>query len=172
MEYLFKMERKAQSQIISTVILILIVISLAIIILNFAVPFVKDRLAGTSCLDVVGQVTFSNSPTYTCFNKNSDPDEIRLQVHIGDIDDILKGFLIELGGASTRSIQIINGSIVNNVKMFGLSYTDPLELPGRNEERTYVIKGEFPETINIYPLLKDGNVCGVSDSIDRLDSCR
>ena len=170
------MERKAQSQIISTVILILIVISLAVIILNFTVPFVKDRLAGTSCLDVVGQVTFSNSPTYTCFNNKGDTsiinDEIRLQVHIGDIDDILKGFLIELGGASTRSIQIINGSIVNNVKMFGLSYTDPLELPGRNEERTYVIKGEFPETINIYPLLKDGNVCGVSDSIDRLDSCR
>ena len=170
------MERKAQSQIISTVILILIVISLAVIILNFTVPFVKDRLAGTRCLDVVGQVTFSNSPTYTCFDNKGDTsiinDEIRLQVHIGDIDDILKGFLIELGGASTRSIQIINGSIVNNVKMFGLSYTDPLELPGRNEERTYVIKGEFPETINIYPLLKDGNVCGVSDSIDRLDSCR
>lgn len=160
--------KKAQSQVITAVLLILIVISLAIIILNFTVPFVKDKLSGTGCLDVVGQVSFSNNPSYTCFDGNN--NEIRLQVHIGNVDEILEGFLIEIGGASTKSLQITDGSIVNNVKMFNGSNT--LELPGRNEERTYIINESSLETIKIYPLLKDDNVCESTDLIETLDLCR
>jgi len=161
---------KAQSQIVTAVLLILIVISLAIIILNFTIPFVKEQLSGTGCLDVVGQVEFSNNPKYTCFD--SENEEILLQVSIGDVNDTLSGFLIELGGASTKSIQIKDGNVdEDGVKMFGQQDNETLELPGRNEERTYVFEGGFPDTVKIYPLLIDGKVCEATDFINSLDLC-
>ena len=170
------MKKKAQSQIVTAVILIFIVITLSIIILNFTVPFVKDRLSGTGCLDVVGQVSFTNNPSYTCLDDKSDPKEIRLQVHVGDVEELL-GFTITMDSdGSSESYEIKNDSKNINIKIFTIDdshkYNDALRIPGKNLEITYVIKRSIADSIKIYPLLKDGNVCDFTDAIESLGSCR
>ena len=188
----YKKSNKAQGAIIGTVLLILIVISIAIIVMTFVIPFVKNQLADTGCFDVVGQVSFKDNPSYTCFDKKVTPsdgsnDEIRLQVHVGDVNESLEGFTIVLEEkGKSKSIEIKDGTKDEKVKMFGkkpdgtfFAYSDPLELPGKNEERTYVFKEDKPDFVSIYPILKGGKTCEVSDTLSNrntnnpdLDDCR
>ena len=179
MVFWFKMKSKGQSQIVTAVLLILIVIALAVIILNFSTNFVKDKLSGTGCFDAVGQVTFTSSPKYTCFDNKGDTtaanDELNLQVHIGDINASLGGILLEIGGATTKSIEIREGNEdVDKIYMFEKADTDPLKIPGRNEERTYVynVGDDDYDTIKIYPILLDGQVCEASDVLESIGLCR
>ncbi len=158
---------------VGTVLLILIVVGAGLLIFNFVVPFIKENLGGTKCFETVGQIRFSNSK-YTCFDDKNDGtnnnDEINLQVHFGE-NKSLEGFIIELGGVSSRSINIKNGVSLSEVKMFGGSYEGALELPGKNEERTYVIQNSRPDYAKIYALV-DGKSCDVSDTITKLDDCQ
>ena len=171
MAYLYKMENRGQSQIVTAVLLILIVIALAVLILNFSTNFVKDRLDGTGCFDAVGQVSFTNSNKYTCFrDTDGDGDHMLLQVHVGEIKDSLGGLLIELGGADTSSLRINDGEATPGVTMF--DGTAELKLPGKNEERTYVFaRTTSPESVKIYPILSDGQACEASDVLETIVLC-
>ena len=167
--------KKAQSQIVTAVLLILIVIALAVVVLNFSMNFVKDKLSGTGCFEAVDKVTFTNSNDYTCIDtkgtKEETDDVLNLQVHIGDINESISGFLIETGGATTISREIKEGETADNVTMYGGGGT--LELPGKNEERTYVFDFTItPETVKIYPILTDGQVCEASDILEKIILCR
>ncbi len=167
--------KKAQSQIVTAVLLILIVIALAVVVLNFSMNFVKDKLSGTGCFEAVDKVTFTNSNKYTCFNDSDGisgtKDHLLLQVHIGDINESISGFLIETGGATTISREIKKNKEADNVTMHDGSKT--LELPGKNEERTYIFTlGSDPETVKIYPILTDGQVCEASDILEKIILCR
>jgi flagellin-like protein len=167
-------DKKGQSQIVTAVLLILIVIALAVLILNFSTNFVKDKLEGTGCFEAVGQVTFTNSPKYTCF-RDTDPlstaDHLLLQVHLGDFDDEIAGFLIETGGADTQSIEIRPDGTATGVTMF--DGTTTLQLPGKNEERTYIISAATsPDSVKIYPILIDEQVCEASDVLESVGLCK
>lgn len=161
--------KKSQSQVIATVLLIMIVIATTVILLGFAVPFVKKQLAGTVCFDAIDKISISNNLKYTCYDIKA--KEMRVQIRIGDSEEI-NGFLIELGGASSESIQIKDQIILKNVRMYDRSYNASLELPKKNEERTYVIKREVVESVKIYPILKDGSSCDTSDFLEKVDVCR
>ena len=165
--------KRAQSEIMGTVILILIVVSVSIILFTFAIPFVKEKLASTDCFDVINQVSITDGK-YTCFDdKNTaddTDDEVNVQVHFGELNDSLSGFFIELGGATSKTIEI-KAENVDNVRMYDADYTQELELPGKNEERTYVILNEEPEYLRIYARLTTGKICDVSDSVDKLNEC-
>ena len=161
--------KRSQTQVIATVLLIMIVIVTTVILVNFSVPFVKKQLAGTGCFDTVGKVSISDNIKYTCYDINA--KEMRVQVRIGDSEEI-NGFLIELGRASSKSIQIKDQIILQNVRMYDSIYNTSLELPKKNEERTYVIKSEVVESVKIYPILKDGNSCQSSDSLEKVNVCK
>lgn len=166
-----KKSKKAQGEIIGAVILILIVVTISIIVLTFVVPFVRERLAGTGCFDLSGQISFSDNTKYTCYKENPGADsEVSLQIHVGDVKDF-EGFIIELGGATSKSIEIKEGVTISDpeVKMFSGATT--LKLPGKNEERTYTIKHEPPDYVRLYPILKGGKTCDVSDTISKLEIC-
>jgi flagellin-like protein len=166
--------KKAQSQIVTAVLLILIVIALAVVVLNFSMNFVKDKLSGTGCFEAVDKVTLTNSNKYTCFNdsnKGGPQDHLLLQVHIGDINESISGFLIETGGANTISREIKKDVNITGIKMYDGS--ENLEIPGKNEERTYVFEFESkPETVKIYPILTDGQVCEASDILEKVILCK
>tara|TARA_Y100000310_G_scaffold310427_1_gene355659 strand:- start:441 stop:1019 length:579 start_codon:yes stop_codon:yes gene_type:complete len=170
--------KRSQSQIVTAVLLILIVIALAVIILNFSTTFVKDKLSGTGCFEVVQKegVKFRSSTKYTCYDAKTtatDDDVLNLQVHVGDINEILAGLLIELGGADTSSIEIREGEDeeIGGVTMYDGS--SEMKIPGRNEDRTYVFaRTSEPETVKLYAILTDGQVCESSDSLDRIPVCR
>ena len=170
-----KINNKAQGEIIGTVLLILIVVAAGMAIIAFVVPFVEKKLVQTGCLDVAGQITFNDNSKYTCYDTNDvnpDNNELRLQVHVGDIDESLEGFVIELGGASSKSYEIKDEGVFNDIRMFEGYYNSNLELPGKNEERTYVfLRDNIPDTVRVYPKLTEGEVCEVSDAVDNLKLC-
>lgn len=172
MGFKFKMNKKSQSQIITAVLLILIVIGLAVIILNFSTNFVKDKLDSTGCFDIVDKVNFIESNKYTCYRNG----EMLLKVHLGDIENSTTGFLIEIGGASTKSIKITNGAIISGVKMYSAEVNnDPaiLVLPKKNEERTYIITvSDTPESVKINPIINDEQVCEASDILESIVLCK
>ncbi len=171
------MEKKAQSQIVTAVLLILVVIALAVIILNFSTNFVQDSLGGTGCFELLQRegVKFG-SDTYTCFDPKTaslDDGEVSLQVKIGDVNETISGFVVELGGASTNSFEIKEGVTFSEVRMSDGNYDEALSLPpARNSARTYVIKNDpAPDVVRLYPILSDGEVCDASDVIENIPAC-
>jgi flagellin-like protein len=168
----FSGSKRSQSQVVTAVLLILIVITLAFIVMNFVVPFVKNQLSGSDCFEVAGKLDLGNNPSYTCFNEGLTPSEdyVYVQIHIDDISESIEGFKIELGGASSKSFTIKDNSADSVVTMF--TSGDPIELPGDNEERTYkIMKEGHPDYIKVYPILKGGKTCESSDTIERVSLC-
>ena len=166
------MNRKAQSQIVGTVLLLLIVIAVGVILMTFVVPFVQERLAGTGCFDVTNQIELLNNPKYTCFNTSA--SEIKLQVHFGDVDNkTIKGLMIVTGGADSDSFRMEDGKIQENekVKNIGKTYRSLIEFPGRNTERTFIIKSTYPDNIKIHAILEGDKTCEQSDIIPNLPRC-
>jgi len=155
-----KIKTKAQSQIIATVLLILLVLSVTFIVIAFIFPFVQKQLKGSGCVNVVGEIGFRDNPKYTCFENG----EVNLQVYVGDVEDLL-GFKIGLGGADSITVEIRDGEAPPGVTMFDGSTT--LELPGKNEERTYIITSSYPDNVKIFPILAD-KTCKDTDTITDL----
>jgi hypothetical protein len=160
--------KHAQSEVVSTVLLILLAIIAITIITAFAVPFVKDQLSKSDCLKVTGKIEIKNNPQYTCYN--SSKNQMLVQVHIGDVADKIEGFSVEVGGSTTKSYYITNDFHDADVSMFGSA---GVEIPGENQERTYIIANiqELPKIINIYPALKNGKTCDSSDSVNSIVNC-
>jgi len=158
------LNKRGQSQIVSSVLLILLVVTAVVLIFSFVIPFVKDKLSSGDCLEVAGKIDLG--PTYTCYNGS----DMQVQVKIQDISDLIDGFSIELGGASTDNFKIINNTQVTGVKMCNQDLD--LELPQKdNTGRTYVINVAKPDIVSVYPILKGGKTCGVPASITTIDDC-
>jgi flagellin-like protein len=159
--------KKAQSEVIATVLLILIVLITGGIIMSFVVPFVQRQLEGTGCFDVISKVEISRDDRYTCYKDG----EISVQIHIGDVEKELGGFVIELGGAASRSYEISDGLTIEGVKMFGGEKV--LSLPGQNEERTYLLtSSDIPDSVSVYPKLASGQTCERSDFLSQVNVCK
>ena len=159
-------KKRGQSQIISTVLLILISIIAASLIIAAVIPFVKDKLSEGDCLDVLGKITISNK--YTCYNESALENITLVQIHIDDIRDLINGFAIELGGSSSKSVKIVEGN-PENIKMYG---EGDFEIPNSTEERTYNISViSKPDRIAVYPILTNNKLCSESDSITEVDYC-
>jgi flagellin-like protein len=157
-------KRKSQSAIISSVLLILLVVVATMLIFAFVLPFVKERLSSGDCLDVIGKIEISSG--YTCYNGTA----MQVQIHILEVRDLINGFSIELGGASTDNYKINSSTSISGVSMCNGSSI--LRMPSAdNTESTYIIKGAKPNIIRVYPILKGGKVCDASDIITEISDC-
>jgi len=160
--------KRSQSGVIGAVLLILIVIVTAMVVMSFVVPFVKKQLEGTGGLEVIGKIEITNNLQYTCYNSTN----MSLQIHYGDIENLTQGFQVTINSeGSSKSFDIISGTTADNISM--LDGTEKLILPGKNEERTYVLEGidTIPDSIEIYPILINGDRCEASDSLTSISTC-
>ena len=157
---------KSQSGIIGAVLLILIVIISAMVVMAFAIPFVKERLGGGGGLEVAGEITIKNSLQYTCYNATQ--KNMSVQIHYGDIQNLTKGFQINVGVSGSSLSYVIPDDAT--VVMYDGS---TLEIPGANLESTYVLSGvpSLPEYVEVYPILVNGDVCDKSDSLTSVSKC-
>lgn len=152
------MLKKAQSQVISTVLLILLASVTIIVIFGFAIPFVKDNLSGGDCVKVVGKVNIENNLKFTCYNASS--KKVRIQISIGDVAEFIEGFKVELGGASSNAVKLTEYDHAG----VGMYEGGNFELPKDTEARTYVIGVSVkPEYIKVYSILKNGKTCDAPD---------
>lgn len=169
--------KHSQSQVIATILLILIVISAITIILGFVLPFVKETLERGDCFKVANEIEILNNPSYTCYESISEGDnKMRVQIHMGDDEDrIIDGFLIKLKSDSSKSYKITTEEVSEEISVYGDETADVL-IPDKNEERTYVITdseiSEKPSSISIYTMLKNGEICDVSDPLVFIEDCQ
>lgn len=159
---------KGQSQIITTVLLILIGVIAAGVIMTFIIPFIQEKLSSGDCLDVVNKIEIRSG--YTCYDGTAGSEKVNVQVHILDISDLITGFKIEFGGTSSKIIEIINGTASTaEIKMYD---DGKILIPGNNEARTYNITYDSkPDFIAVYPTLTSGKSCPASDSVVDIKDC-
>ncbi|MFA5173593.1 MAG: hypothetical protein WC438_00240 [Candidatus Pacearchaeota archaeon] len=163
-----KFGKGAQSDVISTVLLILLAIVAIGILSAFIVPFIKDRLSSGNCLDYVGKFEIANNPAYTCYNL-SGLNNMSLKIDVGDIQNY-KGFAVEFDlGATSETFKIYNGT-TDPVKMYNGSSS--IKLPDNNGAETYLIAvNPKPESISLYIILESGEVCDTADSLEFISDC-
>jgi flagellin-like protein len=158
---------KAQAQIISTILLILIAISAAALISTFAIKMVNDKLAESNCLKVSDKIEITNNLDFTCYDASN--NLMQIQIHRGESEDI-SGFVITLGGATTTSYEIIPPTKNPDIIMFDNSLD--LEIPNSNEERTYKISTpSIPNSARVYPITKKGKVCETTQTYTNVELC-
>jgi hypothetical protein len=163
--------KKAQSQIITTVILILLSLAAAVILFSFVIPFVKDNLSGGACIEVVGKMEILSSRSYTCYRTSE--GNMSIQIHIGEVKDLIDGFIIELdAGPSTKTYKIKEETSSEIWMRNGTKSTNIITLPENNEARTYLLpSADQPTQIKLYPILEGGKVCDLTSHLDFIDPC-
>jgi hypothetical protein len=161
------MKNKSQSQIISTVLLVLLSIATIVIISGVVITFVKDKLNAGNCIDVVGKIEILENSVYTCYDSAN--QIMRVQVHISDIANKTKGFSVELGGAESKAYKITNEEHDDVIAYSNSSSF----LPKNNEARTYNITNvaSKPSSAQVYPILTKGEICSSSEILEVIETC-
>ena len=168
------MTKKGVSPIIATILLILISIVAVATIVAFVVPFVKNYLDDSKeCFNIPEQISIKDSSKYTCFN-NVD-NKIGVGVIRSSEDVEIGGFKISIQGTDAAGdlqsvvFEIKDGESTTDVSM--LTTPGVLSVPGKGEERTYVVSlgGSLiktPERILVAPISAKGKQCSVADEVE------
>lgn len=174
MKFLCKMKtgnKKGISQILATMIIIIMVLAAASILFSVVNNLVREELESSeSCFGNFGQVTINKQ--YTCHDFDS--NEFRFLINVGDVD--IDGLLVSVSGKSgTKSFKITNEAI-SFVKKYNGLYGDVINPPKENSGLTYILNLneigiESANSITIAPIIK-GTQCDVSDSLSRIDNCK
>ena len=161
-----KFNKRSQSEVITTILLVLLSIVAVGIVISFVYPFVQNQISGSDCVYLVGQIQVTNNQDYTCYNPTT--DNLSIQIHVGDLQDKANGFIINVGsGGSSVNYQITSTSLADNVSVSGSN------VPGKDEERTYIINStmQSPDIIKVYPILNNGKSCDSSSSYSSVVTC-
>lgn len=163
--------KKGLSQIIATMIMIVLVLGAASIVFGVVNNLISEEIENSeSCFGNFGKVTINNQ--YTCYD--SDSNEIRFLVNVGDIK--IDGFLVSVAGKSgAKSFEIKNNAI-NFVRIYNGVYGGAINPPKENSGLTYFVNLsemdiEDADSVTIAPII-DGTQCEVSDSLAGIDNCK
>jgi flagellin-like protein len=176
--------RRGVSPVIATVLILLITVAAAALIAPFVIKFIRGNLDDSgSCFEILGDLSFAETG-YNCYNSLSTAavgytEATGFSVKINN--DNIVGFKVTLlkdGGADTREISLTNeDSDEQNVRVLGSTFSTtsvPVDfvesdIPSGGGIRTYVANGIY-DNIEIFPILKEGKVCGLSDAI-KVEPC-
>jgi len=164
-----KIGKKGISNVIATVLMLLLTIVAVVIISTFVIPLVKENLTqSTECLNYRGYFIFNEDFDFNCWdgeNYNFTVETKSVEVNVGAG---VSGFnLVLSGGGSSDVIEIEEGSIINGLSM--LNGSSIIEIPAPGEMRTYGYNpaGKVYEKMSLNVRLKSGRVCEEkSDSIN------
>ncbi len=163
--------KKAVSALVATVLLILITVAAIGIIWSAVMPMInKATQYGQSCMNARLQIDTDSG--YTCYNASG----VVLTNIVRGADDFVPSAiqLIVAGGGQSKVFKVVNNQATTNVVMLGGATS--LEIPGTNEEKTYVVTSGLTTTseVAVAPVVKVGNtekVCDVSSRV-ALTACR
>ncbi len=166
-----KNAKKAVSALVATVLLILITVAAIGIIWSAVMPMInKATQYGQSCMNARLQIDTDSG--YTCYNASG----VVLTNIVRGADDFVPSAiqLIVAGGGQSKVFKVVNNQATTNVVMLGGATS--LEIPGTNEEKTYVVTSGLTTTseVAVAPVVKVGNtekVCDVSSRV-ALTACR
>ena len=165
--------KKSQSEVITTVILILVGIAAVALVSTFVISMVRDNLKGSECFDATGQVNIDVNGGWTYYNYSG--TLLFLNVARGNKDFNLTGILVSFGdGMNTKSVKITSGLITGIYPAANIltspSSSNTLALPGLGETYTYAINISNVSTftgnitsVSLAPILMNGIQCAESD---------
>jgi len=160
--------KKSQSEVITTVLLILIGILAVSIVSVFIVNLVRNNLRGSECTQILSQISISDSE-WTFFNSTSKLLYLNIERETKDFE--LAGLYVMFGDSSnTKALKIVDGT---NNYVYSINSTGGLNttvtLPKLGEKRTYVIDSVAAGFTNnvtlasISLILPENINCGESD---------
>jgi len=141
------MGKRGISELISTVLIILITISAASLIYSFVSPLIRDAMAESKLCSNAGLEIVPEDSCYDAISK-----EAIIGISAGSNSEI-SGISVVLAGGGTTSVRLSNGTVS------GVRYRESatIDLPLPDEARTYIIKTEnIPSSVTIYPIVKIG----------------
>lgn len=170
--------KKGMSEIISTVLIILMTIAAAVLIYSFVVPLVRDNLQrGSECLDYQDYFTFvqeqtigNNDYNMNCQGGNSYVFVVKAK---GNMDsEKISGFLVSFAEKNglTKTVQVKDGGAIGKIRMLDGSVAK-ISIPKSGDSYTYVYdSNESLDSVEIYPIISSGRVCETAN--DKVDFVR
>jgi hypothetical protein len=155
--------KKLQSEVITTVLLILISIAAVVLVSTFVINMVRSNLVSTDCFKTTGQFKINLGEGFTYFNSSGNVTFI--SISRGEDTFNLTGILISAGTGQTSSSYTIKAGDNGTVRMWDNS---SIELPNPSETRTYRINnGKFVDKVKIIPMLYPAKAC--KEGVDEQD---
>jgi len=170
-----KMQKKAVSALVATVLLILITVAAVGIIWGAIMPMINQATQyGQSCMNARLQIDTDQG--YTCYNTSG---VVLANIARGAEDFIPTGLqLVVSGGGQSKVFKVSDKQIPSaGINQLPSNYSgNTLDVPGTNEARTYVVSSGMTVTseLAVAPIVKVGNtekVCDVSSRVT-LTACR
>ena len=169
-------DKRGLSEVVSTVLIVMITISAIAILAGFLVPFVKDRLSkGSECTSYGEFYTFDESFKYNCYNATSG-DNIYLVSIKKSTDTALENNSDELRivfkteSGEQKTLPVKNGGISSNLAGSIVLYGEnSLRVPKAGGTLTYIYNAsssEIYESAEVYSVLKSGRICEQKDFIN------
>jgi hypothetical protein len=170
------MNKKGLSTVVASLILILLTISIALLLAQVIIPFVRDNLAkSTNCLDYQDYFVFEesfqyNSTTYNfnCIDSVGTDNLHGLAVKALKNNSNVKGFKIVFTKDESVSIDVIEGnpSSSDSGQIRTIEKSPIIRIPGLGEIRTFVYNSPLAfNKAEIYPILSTGKTCDKNDEI-------
>ena len=161
------LNKKGLSQVVGTLLMVLLTIAAIGAVWGVIDAFVNDRLEDTAaCYDVYDKVTLNNE--YSCYNVTSDQTYISVEVKDIIIDSLVVA--VAYNGLSDPFELTNQSQIISNVLMYP-SLANSVSMPGPSSGKTYVLDvSGVPEKISIAPKIS-GNQCDASSSISNIPTC-
>jgi flagellin-like protein len=174
--------RKGLSEVIATLLIILLTVALVAVLAQVIIPFIKSSLnKSTECLGHREYFTFQEvynyknaDLRYNCYTNNLTGFSVKAGID-EENGSVIAGFdLVLLEEGNSKKLNIRNGVLRSSDLRMLNSSTPIIAIPAPGETRTYVHEKQAGEnqfiSMEVYPVLKSGRVCEMSDEI-RLDSC-
>ena len=175
MKSLMPKSKRSQSDIIATLLIVLLVIISAGVLLRFLIPYLIGLLSSGDCFEYNGKIEIVNDPVFTCYNSTT--KTLYLKVGLGDIDENAKNkitgfnFVLISGGNSYNYEMIPPGS---NPAGISLLTGDVAGLPLKNQERAYKIDNitTKPDSVIVYPFIDKKRKCAeTQDTMNFIPNC-
>ncbi|MCX6748193.1 MAG: hypothetical protein NT076_01165 [Candidatus Pacearchaeota archaeon] len=154
-------DKKGLSEIISSVMLILVVIVAIGLIVAFVVPMIKDNLSGSkSCFDLNDYFKISGTSCYNTANTD-------LIVERGMQELEVKGFAVSIQDSSGESKSYrVSPGLIEGVMLYNKTTSAydiaTIVLPNPGESKKYQF--DYPgNKISIAPLQKNDKICTASE---------
>ncbi|MBX4211888.1 hypothetical protein KW787_00320 [Candidatus Pacearchaeota archaeon] len=169
--------RKGLSDVVTTVLLLLVTIAAVAIVAAFIVPWIRGSLnEGTACVSYNSYFTFDQTFGYNCRDPGTGAYHISVRAEPNSsAAESIQGFdLVFLLKGATKVVHVRKGQesscITNGISQKGLC-SGTLKVPEAEELFTYSYYADSTyDAAEIYPVVKNGKVCGKSGSIE-LKAC-
>lgn len=156
--------KKAQAEVIVTILLILIGIAAVVIVGSFVMNLVRDNLSGTECFDAISELSINDDSTITYYNSTS--KTIYFGLTRGSKEFNLSGIVVVYGDKRiSQNKELKEGATLNELAYWDISgvwKSGALSLPKQGESRAYYINltSQMNVTqITVYPMLENYKKC-------------